>query len=386
MKFRTHIKIYVFVFLIHWIVTPFSTNGYGASLKHKIAEDPSNATYILDGKYMRLRDGYFEVSAAPGSATKIRVSIIAEPVYGDIDKDGDKDAVMFLVFKPGGSATFYYVAAAIKTKAGFYGTTAALLGDRIKPLNLNIYNGMVVATYADRSPSQPMAAVPLIEKSTYMVFDEDQLVLHPGVGEKDKLFSGWVTIGHEVRSFRSCSPGPELWLSGQSPAIERIKIEYRKKMKRSDHPYTPLFMILTGQIVEPPDQGFGTNYPGALHASQLIEARTKGGCDKNLIVVYTPQPGVYISSPLQITGRARGTWFFEGDFPVILYNAGNTIISQGYCTAKGDWMTEQVVPFEGTLIFDKRNKSEPGFLMLKKDNPTGNTQFDDSLPIPVILK
>ena len=386
MKTSTHLKIYVFVFIIYWIVTPFGTNGFSDTFKHKIADDPSNATYVINEYPIRLQNGYFEASAAPDSASKIKASIILDPVYGDIDKDGDKDAAMFLVFEPGGSGTFYYVAVALKTKEGYYGTTAVQLGDRIKPLNLMVRNSMVVATFADRSPSQPMAAMPSIEKSNYLIFYKDQLFLTPGTGEKSRVFNGWVTFGHEVRSFRPCSSGIELWLSGQSPVIETIKSEYRKKIVSSELPYAPLFMTLIGQVIETPDQGFGDNYLGALYVHRVIELRAKGGCEKDLIVVDTPQPGERISSPLKVTGRARGTWFFEGDFPVILHNAKNTIIAQGYCTAKGNWMTEQFIPFEGMLVYEKKESIERGFLVFKKDNPTGNTLFDDSISIPVILE
>ena len=386
MKTRSYLRKYVLVFIVYWTVTPFGTNGYGAARTHIIADHPFNATYILGEDTIRLQNGYFEATAAPDSASQIKASIISEPVYGDIDKDGDKDAVMFIVFDPGGSGTFYYVAVAIKTEGGFYGTTAVLIGDRIKPIDLTIRNRMVVVTFADRFSNQAMATKPSIDKTNYLIFNEDQLFLTPGAGAKSRVYNGWVIIGHEVRSFRPCSAGTELWLTGQSPAMETIAAEYRKKIVRSEPPYAPLLMTLIGQVIEAPDQGFGANYPGALHVYRLIGVRAERGCKNNLIVVDTPQPGDRISSPLRLTGRARGTWFFEGDFPVIIHNATNTLIAQGYCTAKGNWMTEQFVPFEGTLVFDKRDSIERGFVVLKKDNPTGNSLFDDSLPIPVLIE
>ena len=382
----TYLRICILVNIICWIVMPLGTNSYSATRKHIIADDPSNATYILDEYSIRLQNGYYEATAAPDSASKVKASMFSEPVYGDIDKDGDKDAVMFIVFEPGGSGTFFYVALAINTEGGFYGTTAVLLGDRIKPINLIVRNSMVLATFADRSPSQPMATKPTIDKTNYLIFYEGQLFLTPGAGDKSRVFNGWVVIGHEVRSFRPCSAGTELWLTGQSPVLETITTEYRKKIMRSEQPYAPLFTTLIGQIVDAPDQGFGANYPGALHVYRLIELRAQGGCENDLIVVDTPQPGDRISSPLRVFGRARGTWFFEGDFPIILHNARNTLIAQGYCTAKGNWMTEQFIPFEGMLVFDKRDSIDRGFLVFKKDNPTGNTLFDDSLPIPVIIE
>ena len=56
------------------------------------------------------------------------------------------------------------------------------------------------------------------------------------------------------------------------------------------------------------------------------------------IVVDAPLPGALVSSPLMIKGRARGTWFFEGDFPVLLKDGSGKVIAQKYVTAKGNWI------------------------------------------------
>ena len=46
-------------------------------------------------------------------------------------------------------------------------------------------------------------------------------------------------------------------------------------------------------------------------------------------------------------------------------------------------MTREFVPFEGTLEFEKQVSGNSGILILKKDNPTGKPERDDSLEIPV---
>lgn len=103
----------------------------------------------------------------------------------------------------------------------------------------------------------------------------------------------------------------------------------------------------------------------------------------DLIVVDTPLPGSVISSPLVVKGRARGNWFFEASFPVVLTDWDGRIIAQGYAQAQGDWMTTQYVPFIATLSFVKPDTSvrTEGILILKKDNPSGEPKFDDALEI-----
>jgi len=111
----------------------------------------------------------------------------------------------------------------------------------------------------------------------------------------------------------------------------------------------------------------------------------------DLIWLYSPQPEEEIESPLKIQGKARGNWFFEASFPVILTNWDGLIIAEGYATANpsdgGDWMTEDFVPFEAELEFTADTSvSNRGALILKKDNPSGLPENDDALEITVFFK
>ncbi len=111
------------------------------------------------------------------------------------------------------------------------------------------------------------------------------------------------------------------------------------------------------------------------------EINTQG--KDELILLDNPLSNQEITSPLLITGEAVGTWFFEGDFPVILANSEGEIIAEGFVTAKDEWMTEEFVQFEGTLEFEKPEFGETGTLILKKDNPSDLSELDDSLEIPI---
>lgn len=111
----------------------------------------------------------------------------------------------------------------------------------------------------------------------------------------------------------------------------------------------------------------------------------------DIIRINTPRPNQVVSSPLTITGEARGSWFFEASFPVVLTDWDGLIIAQGIATANppagGDWMTSEFVPFEATLTFtpDKNAYSYKGTLILHKDNPSGLPEHDDALEIPVVF-
>lgn len=110
---------------------------------------------------------------------------------------------------------------------------------------------------------------------------------------------------------------------------------------------------------------------------------------EDLIRVSLPRANEAISSPLEIKGEARGNWFFEASFPVVLADWNGRIIAQGVATAEGDWMTAEFVPFKAELEFEKPefigDFSKRGALILQKDNPSGLPEHDDALEIPIIF-
>lgn len=109
----------------------------------------------------------------------------------------------------------------------------------------------------------------------------------------------------------------------------------------------------------------------------------------DLIRLTSPLPGAEIMSPVTITGEARGNWYFEASFPIYLTDWDGKIIAQGIATAQSEWMTTNFVPFKATLTYnlaDAGAYSNRGTLILKKDNPSGLSEHDDALEIPVLLK
>jgi len=105
----------------------------------------------------------------------------------------------------------------------------------------------------------------------------------------------------------------------------------------------------------------------------------------NLIRVDNIKPDDIITSPLVITGEARGNWYFEASFPIFLTDWDGRIIAQGNANAQGSWMTADFVPFSGTLEFERPAYGERGFLILKKDNPSGLPQNADEFKVPVVF-
>jgi hypothetical protein len=95
-----------------------------------------------------------------------------------------------------------------------------------------------------------------------------------------------------------------------------------------------------------------------------------------------PQPEQLVTSPLMVTGEARGYWYFEADFPVRLLDAEGHELAVAPAQAQGDWMVEEFVPFAVELEFAEPVTTR-GELVLERDNPSGLPENDDQLVVPV---
>ena len=348
------------------------------------ARDPLNAVYRIEDQPIALTEGRCETACLPGAVARATTEVFGSPAYGDLDGDGDEDAALLLVHDPGGSGTFYYVAAALQEPGGYRGTAGVLLGDRILPRDLHIKNGVLRADYLDRRAEEPMAAAPSVDQSRYLVCEEGELAKLPPLHAEEKVVEGWVSLGREGSFIIVCAENGELRLLGNSPVLPDILAAYRDALPAA-RPGTPLFMVLIGRPAEQPSSGRGPAYPGNFLATRLLRTWPRGNCRSEHIVVESPVPGSSISSPLVVRGRARGTWFFEGDFPLLLKDASGRVVAIGFATAQGEWMTRDFVPFSGRLEFDLP-PAGPGTLILQKDNPSDLPQHDDAAEIPVFFR
>jgi len=106
--------------------------------------------------------------------------------------------------------------------------------------------------------------------------------------------------------------------------------------------------------------------------------------ENDKVKVEFPRINEKVSSPLLVTGQARGSWFFEASFPITLKDDNGNIVAQGYAMTADDWMTTNFVSFESIpLTFERTPTTKKGVLILHKDNPSGLPEHDEELRIPV---
>jgi len=100
------------------------------------------------------------------------------------------------------------------------------------------------------------------------------------------------------------------------------------------------------------------------------------------VVITSPQPHQAISTPLTVTGKAQGHWFFEANAVLRLLDAQQREIASGAVHALGDWMTDDLVDFEGRIRF-LSPASDTGTLVFQNDNPSGLPENQKEFRVPV---
>lgn len=125
---------------------------------------------------------------------------------------------------------------------------------------------------------------------------------------------------------------------------------------------------------------------GLTFAEELpTPAPTYINASSDLIVIDLPQPGSVVGKQFSILGKARGTWYFEGSFPVILLDANGLVLAEGAAEAQGDWMTEEFVPF----LFEVQIPETyigAATIVLKNDNPSGEPERDRGVSFPITVE
>jgi hypothetical protein len=186
---KTFLAGFALIFLTLIIVVFIRSNFTkgGDSVPGMNVPDALNVEIKIKDEIFVLKNGKAENEIVKGSATKNKLMVFGEPVYGDLDNDGDKDATMLLENDPGGSGTFYYAVLVINNgNDGFKATNVVFLGDRVAPQTVEIHDGRALFNYAVRKGDEPMTAQPSIGKSLWINLDKNT----GEIGEWVKDFEG----------------------------------------------------------------------------------------------------------------------------------------------------------------------------------------------------
>jgi hypothetical protein len=135
-----------------------------------------NTTYhYADGK-APLRDGIYTAQYQADSASELVVQLGLERIYGDINADGQEDAVTTFVVAPGGSGVFIHLALVTVEDNEVVNAASEFLGDRTQINDLRIEAGQIIVDMITLGPDDPMCCPSLHVVRAYN-WQDRQLVL-----------------------------------------------------------------------------------------------------------------------------------------------------------------------------------------------------------------
>lgn len=114
----------------------------------------------------------------------------------------------------------------------------------------------------------------------------------------------------------------------------------------------------------------------------FVEAGGSASPEPSDIRIIEPAANASVPGTFDVTGEARGTWFFEASFPWFVEDAEGDVLVRGTVQTKENWMTEEMIPFRFTITVPAGTAGR-GLLVLQKDNPSGLPENEDSLRIPL---
>ncbi len=122
----------------------------------------------------QLTDGEYRKSIVEGSATELIIRL-TDIAFGDLDGDGVQDAAVILVTDPGGSGTFYDLAAVLNRNGKPEHVATVFLGDRAEIRAFSIETGQVIIEMVTHGPDDPMCCPTQIVRNIYAL-EGDTLV------------------------------------------------------------------------------------------------------------------------------------------------------------------------------------------------------------------
>ena len=244
-------------------------------------EQLKNTTYhaVLD-EPVTLQDGKYEgppytaMSASRPVVTLVESTI----VVGDVAGDEADDAIVMLATNTGGSGVFFHLAVVRNLDGTPQHIGMIPLGDRVKLNSLKVVDGKVIANLIEHGPGDPMCCPTAAAHREWALQDGKLEELDTRHMQPTTRHSGYLSWGHEGRSFSTCGNGRTGWVINES-GKELLEVY----QELTSEPHQPLFVEVSGNWADAPKAGFGADFPEAIRITEWHRAEREGhGCDLDL--------------------------------------------------------------------------------------------------------
>ena len=133
---------------------------------HDLKGGEYRSEWSAKGK-IKLNDGIYKEKIVPDSATELVIKLSDKMALGDLNGDGAEDAAVILISNPGGSGTFYDLAAVINGKGKPIWAASVSLGDRVKVEDVSVRPGKIVVKMVTHQRTDPRCCPSLRVEQQY---------------------------------------------------------------------------------------------------------------------------------------------------------------------------------------------------------------------------
>ena len=292
--------------------------------------------------------------------------------FGDLDGDGNADAVIVVYISGGGSGTFIHLVAMLDRDGAPQPAAWVYLGDRTPVLSLTITSGQIVAQTVTHRPSDGLCC-PTLRMTRVFALRGGQLVPHQALTIESPLPGSTISSGTEVRGTVSTTPagGSLAYLvydarggvigTGSLPAVGWVDTPGTfagsvRFIAGADGP---------GRIevvnVNQADRSalVRTSVPVILQAAPLTDGRASREPAPEL-VLESPLSGAAVGVTVELRGHIS-LMPFEKNLTYRLYNQAGIVVGESWITVDGDYDG----PGTFTKSIDVPTTTTPGILRIE---------------------
>jgi len=106
--------------------------------------------------------------------------------------------------------------------------------------------------------------------------------------------------------------------------------------------------------------------------------------NKDDLVFFSIASGSNVSGKIEADGILKGGYFFEGNLPISILDINKNVLRITNGMATTDWMTIEPVPFKTSLDFTGLPIG-PAYIQIHNDNPSGLSENDKFILIPIVI-
>jgi heat shock protein HslJ len=153
----------------------------------------------------------------------VATNYFGNEVSGDLDGDGILDRAFIITEETGGSGTFYYLTALLKTDKKEVSAGKIFLGDRIAPQTTSFENGIITVNFADRKPTDSFVTAPSVGRSLKIAYNRE---------------TGQIVDINTTTSTSSPAIGTSTSNTSSNSTVNQTPKPDLTKLKITDHPWT----------------------------------------------------------------------------------------------------------------------------------------------------